>query len=145
CHNTFSNHAKDHPSMLFAYSFFEDKNLKPEIVLRTLEKVMSVWDFKSMWGWDFAMLAMCAQRLGETSLAFDFLMCTSEKNTYEINGNNYQKSRDDLPAYFPGNGALLLAAAMIFAGFNQCKNVPSRFFYNENFIVEVENIIPLFT
>lgn len=145
CHDTFSNHAKDHPSMLFGYSFFADKNLKAENVLQTLEKVMSMWDYKSMWGWDFAMLAMCAERLQKTSLALDFLLCNSEKNTYEINGNNYQKSRDDLPAYFPGNGALLLAAAMIFAGFNKHKKAHSKFFYYENLVVEVENVLPLFT
>ena len=38
------------------------------------------------------------------------------KNTYVANGHNYQKLRQDLPVYLPGNGSLLLAAGMLAAG-----------------------------
>jgi hypothetical protein len=43
------------------------------------------------------------------------------KNTYLTNGHNAQAApqaatQDDLPLYLPGNGGLLLAAAMMAAG-----------------------------
>jgi len=67
-----------------------------------------------MWGWDYAMMAMCAINLGDSELAVELLLNNSPKNQYVISGNNYQKTRTDLPLYLPGNGSLLLALPMLF-------------------------------
>ena len=40
------------------------------------------------------------------------------KNTFAVNGHNSQADREDLPLYLPGNGGLLLAVAMMAAGWD---------------------------
>ncbi len=42
----------------------------------------------------------------------------SPKNTFLANGHNAQGARKDLPLYLPGNGSLLIAAAMMAAGWD---------------------------
>ncbi|MGN0762147.1 MAG: glycoside hydrolase family 65, partial [Aristaeellaceae bacterium] len=83
---------------------------------RTLDTVLDRWDFGALWGWDFAVMAMTALRLGKPRLALETLLCITNKNTYVASGNNRQISRKDLPLYLPGNGSLLLAAALMAAG-----------------------------
>jgi hypothetical protein len=46
-------------------------------------------------------------------------MMPEQKNTYLINGHNYQDDR--LTIYLPGNGGLLSAIAMMCAGYDNCK------------------------
>jgi len=62
------------------------------------------------------MLAMCAARLGKPERAIDALLMDVQKNTYLVNGHNYQDER--LRLYLPGNGGLLSAAAMMAAGWD---------------------------
>ncbi|GAE93428.1 hypothetical protein JCM21714_2511 [Gracilibacillus boraciitolerans JCM 21714] len=83
-----------------------------DVMLQTLHKVKEEWKWETAWGgWDFPMCAMTAARLGELELAVDFLLMEQGKNTYLINGHNYQ--HDALTAYLPGNGGLLTAVAMM--------------------------------
>ena len=63
------------------------------------------------------MLAMTAVRLGDPDTAIDILLKDTPKNSYVASGNNYQKTRTDLPLYLPGNGSLLLASAKMTAGY----------------------------
>ena len=140
----FSSFAKDHPSMLFNYSYFRGKNIDESIMRKTLEKVFSVWNYESLWGWDFAAAAMTAVRLKMPEKAIELLLKDSPKNFFEKNGNNFQKTRSDLPAYFPGNGTLLLAVAMMTAGFADCTEELPGFPNNGKWHVEYENISPLF-
>lgn len=60
------------------------------------------------------MCAMTAARLGDGEGAVDFLLMEKTKNTYLINGHNYQHPA--LTAYLPGNGGLLSAVAMMICG-----------------------------
>ncbi len=113
CPDTFERYAKDHPSMLFGFGFIPRDYGQPEIISNTLEKVKSCWDFTSMWGWDFAFLAMTLASLSEYEAAVDMLLMDTPKNSYVASGNNYQKGRTDLPLYLPGNGSLLFAVAMM--------------------------------
>ncbi len=121
CPETFSkapyNH--DHPSMLAALGVLPGESVDREIMRNTVEKVLQCWNFDSMWGWDFAMMSMCCARLGLTSLAVDLLLADKPKNTYALNGHNSQANREDLPLYLPGNGSLLLAVAIMAAGWEQ--------------------------
>ncbi|GHT56989.1 hypothetical protein FACS1894109_07850 [Spirochaetia bacterium] len=103
----------DHPSMLAMYGILNSDKVDPAIMAATLEKVLDVWDMKSLWGWDFPMMAMCACRLGRYDDAINLLLMDSPKNTYLPNGHNRQTGSDDLPLYLPGNGGLLIAAAML--------------------------------
>lgn len=61
------------------------------------------------------MMAMVASKLGDFDLAVKILLLSDQKNTYLINGNNYQTR--DLPLYLPGNGGLLLAMARLATDF----------------------------
>lgn len=83
---------------------------------KTLQAVMQSWNWESTWGWDFPLMAMTAARVGEPDRAVDALLMDVQKNTYLNNGHNYQNDR--LPIYLPGNGGLLMAVAMMAAGWD---------------------------
>lgn len=116
CSETFSKFNIDHPSMLGALGVLSSERVDRKVMAATLEKVINVWDYKTLWGWDFAVMAMTAARLGKPDLAVDCLMMDTAKNHYVISGNNSQGTRKELPLYLPGNGSLLLAVAYMTAG-----------------------------
>ncbi len=115
CPDTFETMAEDHPSMLQCLGMLPGEGIDRAAMSHTLDKVLEVWDENSLWGWDFAVMAMTAARLGRHQLAVDLLLRETNKNTYVASGNNRQVSRSDLPLYLPGNGSLLLATAMMAA------------------------------
>lgn len=117
CKDNFTQKNIDHPSMLAAYGVLTDKTVDRDIMKKTLQTVVEKWEFPTLWGWDFAVMAMTAVRLGEPDLAMDLLLKNTMKNIYVNSGHNYQKTRGDLPLYLPGNGSLMLAVAMMIAGF----------------------------
>jgi hypothetical protein len=111
--DTFENVNRDHPSMLMAYGVIGSGRISREVMEATLDRVLKDWEYPTMWGWDFGVMAMTAVRLGKTALALEILLKETEKNVYSVNGHNRQVLRKDLPLYLPGNGSLLLAAAML--------------------------------
>jgi len=139
--DTFTNVAKDHPSMLMAYGVIGSRRIDPTVMNATLDKVFDVWDYPSMWGWDFGVMAMTAVRLNRPETAIEVLLKVTEKNVYEINGHNRQVLRNDLPLYLPGNGALLLAVAMMAAGYENCE-MDTPGFNVDGFDCKFENIMP---
>ncbi|MGI6489141.1 MAG: hypothetical protein ACOXZ7_01120 [Sphaerochaeta sp.] len=118
CPDTYTAFAADHPSLLFAATIFDGGDTDPSIMKRSLKRVLECWDLNELWGWDFPLMAMCAARLGEAELAIDLLLMEAAKNTYTPNGHNAQLPKSDLPLYLPGNGALLLAVALLFGGWD---------------------------
>lgn len=136
----FGGQTDDHPSMLMSLGVLPGGDLDRPAMARTLQRVLDVWDFSSLWGWDFAVMAMTAQRLGEPARALDLLLYPTEKNAYERSGHNRQADRRDLPLYLPGNGSLLLAAAMLAAGGDDC----SPAFGAAGWRAECEGIHPYF-
>lgn len=140
--DTYINHAGDHPSMLMAYGLLGGSLSDRKTMENTLEQVLKTWDFDSAWGWDFAVMAMTAVRLGKPELAVDLLLKDTQKNQYTGNGHNRQGYRTDLPLYLPGNGSLLLAVAMMTAGYPGCKtDCPG--FPAGTWKLQYENIEPL--
>ena len=144
CKDTFEKFNIDHPSMLAAFGLIPSDRIDPDIMKATLEKVADCWDYPSLWGWDFAVMAMTAVRLKQPELAIDLLMKDTLKNSYVASGNNLQKSRKDLPLYLPGNGALLLAVPIMVAGYQGCQEESPGFPKNGMWNVEYENIEPYF-
>lgn len=142
CPETFERFNKDHPSMLGALGLLPGYNAEHDVMENTLKKVLECWDFSTMWGWDFAMMAMTAVRLNDPNTAIEILLKDTPKNSYVESGNNYQRLRTDLPVYLPGNGSLLLAAAMMCAGYNGCEQKLPGFPRNGMWDVEFENISP---
>lgn len=140
CPNTFTAFNKDHPSMLGAFGVLPNEKISKEMMKATLDKVLECWRYEYLWGWDFAVMAMTATRLGDPDTAVDILLLDSPKNNYVASGNNRQILRNDLPLYLPGNGALLLAIPLMVAGFegedSECPGFPK----DGNWVVEHENI-----
>ena len=120
CPNTFTEKPfnTDHPSMLGMMGLLPGDGIDKKTMNDTLNRVLSDWDLPSCWGWDFPMMAMTAARLGRRKDAVDLLLMENPKNSYLPNGHNPQAARDDLPLYLPGNGGLLLATAMMAAGWD---------------------------
>lgn len=142
CPETFASFSKDHPSMTAAFGLLPGKRVESEKMRATLDKVLECWDFTTMWGWDFAMMAMTFVRLHDPEAAIEILLRDTPKNSYVASGNNYQRMRNDLPLYLPGNGSLLLAAAMMTAGYEGCTEALPGFPKNGRWKVAFENIAP---
>ncbi len=114
----------DHPVVLGAYGYLPgDGQVDVATMNRTFDHVMKVWSWEQTWGWDYPMVAMSAARLGKPDKAVDALMMKVTKNTYLPNGHNYQ--RDNLRIYLPGNGGLLMAVAMMCAGWDGYQGAPT--------------------
>jgi hypothetical protein len=142
CPDTFTDFAKDHPSMTAAFGLLPGERIEKKKMSATLDRVLECWDYPTMWGWDFAMLAMTAVRLGEPEKAIEILLKDTPKNSYVTSGNNYQRMRTDLPLYLPGNGSLLLAVAMMTAGYAGCQEKLPGFPKNGQWEVAFEKIMP---
>lgn len=140
CPATFTEFNKDHPSMLGAYGLINSDRVDVEIMRNTLHLVEKCWQYPTLWGWDFALMAMTAVRLDEPELAIRLLLKDTLKNCYLASGNNMQISRKDLPLYLPGNGSLLLAAAIMTAGYEGCERETPGFPKDGQWTVEFENI-----
>jgi len=140
CPDTFSKlpFYTDHPSMLAMYGVLDSDKIDNGIMSVTLDKVLSVWDKETFYGWDFPMMAMTACRLGRYKYAIDLLLMESPKNTWLENGHNKMTGDDALPLYLPGNGGLLLAVAMLAAGYGEKKGSS----FPEGFTVNAEGILP---
>ena len=139
---TYGRFAVDHPSFLMGYGLLDNGRLDPAVMERSLQAVCSGWDEKSLWGWDFAVMAMTAVRLHRPDLAVDLLLKDTVKNVYTVSGCNRQATRDDLPLYLPGNGSLLIATAMMAEG-SESHPVVNPGFPKEGWQVESEGVMPL--
>jgi hypothetical protein len=105
---------RDHPIVLGSFGMLPGPSIDPPTMKRTLDWVLTNWNWESTWGWDYPMIAMCAARLGEPERAIATLLMDTPKNHYGLNGHNYQ--RPGLSVYLPANGGLLISAAMMAAG-----------------------------
>lgn len=143
CPDTFSAFNHDHPSLLAAMGMLPGRKADTATMSRTLDSVLKHWNFDLAWGWDFAMTAMTAARIGRARDAVCALLMDSSKNTYLANGHNPQKPKKELPLYLPGNGALLIASAMMAAGWDgSCGKAPG-FPKDGSWTVSWESILPL--
>lgn len=110
----------DHPSVLGALGMMPATGQVDAIIMKnTFDWIWQNWSWKETWGWDFPMTAMTATRLGKPEKAIEALLMPIQTNTYLLNGHNYQDER--LRLYLPGNGGLLMAMAMMVAGYDGSK------------------------
>ena len=112
----------DHPACLGPFGMLPAGSVSSNhgAAHKTLQWVMQNWSWLTTWGWDYGMIAMAAARLGLPATALDALLIDTQKNTYLVNGHNFQTA-DRLRIYLPGNGALLTAVAMMCAGWDGCQ------------------------
>lgn len=114
---TDDQYRRDHPAVLGAFGFLKmNERIDTAIMGKTLEEIMNKWQWETTWGWDYPLTAMTAARLNRPETAIDALLMDVQKNTYLVNGHNYQDKR--LRLYLPGNGGLLAAVAMMAAGWD---------------------------
>ena len=106
--------AYEHPALLGAMGVLRGDGIDMATMAATVRKVRETWDFSKVWGWDFPMAALAAARTNQPEAAIDFLTMDAPMNRYLPNGCNFQ--RDNVPAYFPGNGGLLSAIGMMAGG-----------------------------
>lgn len=109
---TYIKYISDHPAVLGAYGMMPPSRLvNPKIMRKTADWIFQNWNWPTSWGWDFPMMAMTYARLRDGEKAVESLLMKAPKNTYLVNGHNWQSDR--LRLYLPGNGALLAAVALM--------------------------------
>lgn len=134
---------RDHPMVLGALGMLPNWDKVDEEKMRnTLHLIMEKWDWPHTWGWDYPMVAMCATRLLEPEIALEALLKDVQKNTYLVNGHNYQDDR--LRIYLPGNGGFLKTIALMCAGWEGCETKNPGFPKNGKWDVKWENLTPDF-
>lgn len=104
----------EHPALIGVFGWLPGDGVDVPTARRTAEKVFREWRFDHVWGWDFPMLAMCAARLGEPAQAVDFLLHPA--GGFQFDDAGYATG-GPFP-YFPSNGGLLYAVAMLAAGWD---------------------------
>ena len=108
--------AWEHPDLIGAFGQFPPlEGQDPDAARATLVEVVRQWDWSRCWGWDFPWTAMAAARLGLPNLAVDLLLSEEPRNDYDERG----VCLGGPCLYLPGNGALLYAAAMMAAGWDE--------------------------
>ena len=106
---------RSHIDVIGPGAFIPNQFVDLEVLGHTIDKVWKEWDMESTWGWDFPWLAMAAARSGKPDMAVDALLMDSRKNRYNRCGIN---GGGPAATYFPGNGGLLYAVAMMAAGWD---------------------------
>ncbi len=124
---TYTNRSIDHLDMIGIAGMLPPfPGLDPDTAHRTVVEVARDWQWEKLWGWDFPWLAMAAARVGEPQLAIEALLNPAQKNFYDERGIN----KSNRP-YFPGNGGLLYAVAMMAAGWDGAPDRPNPGFPND--------------
>jgi hypothetical protein len=143
CPDTFERFNFDHPSMIGALGILPGAMADKKVMVDTMDKVFSKWNFGHVWGWDFPMMAMTCTRLNMPEKAIESLLYAAPKNEYLVNGHNKQGDKKDLPIYLPGNGGLLTALAMMAAGWKGCTEKNPGFPKDGNWDINWENMNPM--
>ena len=144
-YDSYTNHDNmtDHPMVLGMLGVLPYWDAIDNIKLKnTYDTILAKWDWPSTWGWDYPMVAMCAVRLGMPEKAIEALLMDVQKNTYLVNGHNYQSER--LRLYLPGNGGFLTTISLMCAGWEGCETKNPGFPKDGKWDVRWENLTPMF-
>ena len=156
----------DHPSFLMALGFLPGDSVDTAAMTRTFDETLRDWDMRQTWGWDYPMMAMTAARLHKPEQAVDLLFYPGKNNQFGVTGMTprvhivehaasfvpgapgTEEQSPDGPGYrraaetyFPSNGGLLLAAALMAAGWDG-EATPAPGFPKNGWKVRVEGITP---
>ena len=129
----------EHPALTGVYGMLPGDGVDQPTFKRTLEKVSKEWQFNRIWGWDFPMLAMAAARTGQPALAIDMLMHPSAGFQFDEHG---LATGGPFP-YFPSNGALLTAVAMMCGGWDGSEGEAPGFPKDGSRTVRYEGFVPM--
>lgn len=128
----------EHPALTGVFGVLPGSGIDTAMMQKTFDKVLKVWNFNHVWGWDFPMLAMCAARLGRPAQAVDMLLDSSERFHFDQHG--FVGGGNPYP-YIPSNGGLLYAVAMMTAGWDGDQHTPQPGFPKDgSWVVEWEGL-----
>lgn len=119
--NMWTKYNYEHPALIGTYGMLPGDGVDIEILENTFDKIMSVWNLNRIWGWDYPMLAMTAARLNRPDDAIDLLL--HDNFIFDQHGLSYGEG-SPYP-YFPSNGGLLTAIAMMAVGWDGVKETIS--------------------
>lgn len=130
----------EHPALTGVFGMLPGDGVDTSCFRRTLEKVAATWNFNRTWGWDFPMMAMAAARSGNTELAVEMLLHKSPGFQFDEHG---LATGGPFP-YFPSNGALLTAVAMMSGGWDGSEGQAPGFPTNGKWKIKAEgfNLMP---
>jgi hypothetical protein len=103
--------------MVGAYGMLPGDGIDLSTMGATTRQVYAAWHLDNNYGWDFALLAMNAARLGDPNSAVNWLT----DSRYQFSGTTGLplSGISGVPSpYFPSAGGLLYAAAMMAAGWD---------------------------
>lgn len=129
----------EHPALTGVFGMLPGDGVDKETFKRTLSKVCKEWQFKRIWGWDFPMMAMAAARTGQPELAVDMLMHWAPGFQFDEHG---LATGGPYP-YFPSNGALLTAVAMMCGGWDGSEGEAPGFPKDGSWTVRYEGFQPM--
>lgn len=129
----------EHPGLIGTYGMLPGDGVDRETFSRTLIKVANQWNFDRTWGWDYPMLAMAAARSGNAGMAVDFLLNRSDNFQFDEHG---LATGGPFP-YFPSNGGLLTAVAMMAGGWDGSIGQAPGFPKDGNWVVRAEGFKPM--
>ena len=127
----------EHPALIGAYGMLPGDGVDIPTMERTLMKVHREWKLHETWGWDFPMLAMCAARLGKPEMAVDYLL---DYPAFDFNACGLVGGGRAPFPYFPGNGGLLYAVAMMAAGWDGAPSGNAPGFPSKGWVVKHEGL-----
>ncbi|MDC7682591.1 hypothetical protein PQU92_04850 [Asticcacaulis sp. BYS171W] len=159
---------RDHPSFLMPLGWLPGKGVDKPTMRRTLDRMKRDWDLRQTWGWDYAMIAMTATRLNAPDEAVNWLFFDAKNNKYGKSGMTprvhldahaaafvptatgagaqpaagpdgpgYQRAAE---TYFPSNGSLLLAVALMAGGWDgETRRAPG---FPKGWTVKAEGLSP---
>ncbi|MGH8855790.1 MAG: hypothetical protein ACREWI_16125 [Telluria sp.] len=160
---------RDHMSFLMPLGWLPGRDVDKAVMRATFERMKRDWDLRQTWGWDYPMAAMTATRLGAPDEAVDWLFFDARNNKFGSSGMTprvhldahaahfvptatgagaqagagpdgpgYQRAAE---TYFPSNGGLLLAVALMAGGWDgQTGAAPG--FPKKGWKVKAEGILP---
>jgi hypothetical protein len=137
--DTYTKKNWEHPSLIGPGGMLPGDGTDPAVMKKTVEKVWATWDWDKCWGSDFLMMAMAAARNGNPQMAIDALLHPSFKNAI----NKVGLSTGGPFPYFPTNGGILYAVALMAAGWDGAPDRPAPGFPNDGtWTVRSEGLAP---
>ncbi|GHT21239.1 hypothetical protein AGMMS4957_09730 [Bacteroidia bacterium] len=137
--DTYTNMNWEHPSLIGVGGMLPGDGTDPIVVKKTVEKVWATWIWDKCWGWDFPMMAMAAAKNGRPDIAIDALLHPSFKNAI----NKAGLSTGGPFPYFPTNGGILYAVALMAAGWDGAPAQSAPGFPSDGaWVVRSEGLVP---